>query len=89
MALTLSNSISGNFDPSESSGFFVYALRRDADDMLYFSKVSAASTELGEFYVTMELLYQNSVMVSIMVVMMLVLVKHQLFVMISQRLKNL
>ena len=50
MALTLSNSISGNFDPSESSGFFVYALRRDADDMLHFSKVSAASTELGEFY---------------------------------------
>ena len=50
MALTLSNSISGQFDPSESSGFFVYALRRDADDMLLFSKVSAASTELGEFY---------------------------------------
>jgi len=49
MALTLSNSISGQFDPSESSGFFVYALRRDADDMLLFSKVSAASTELGEF----------------------------------------
>ena len=49
MALTQSNSISGNFDPSESSGFFVYALRRDADDMLHFSKVSAASTELGEF----------------------------------------
>lgn len=50
MALTLSNSISGEFLPSESSGFFVYALRRDAENMLYFSKVSAASTELGEFY---------------------------------------
>ena len=50
MALTLSNSISGQFDPSESSGFFVYALRRDAEGMLLFSKVSAASTELGEFY---------------------------------------
>ena len=50
MALTLSNSISGQFDPSESSGFFVYALRRDAEGMLMFSKVSAASTELGEFY---------------------------------------
>ncbi len=52
MALTLSNSISGEFLPSESSGFFVYALRRDADNMLHFSKVSAASTELGEFYRT-------------------------------------
>jgi len=50
MALTLSNSISGEFLPSESSGFFVYALRRDADHMLYFAKVSAAGTELGEFY---------------------------------------
>ena len=50
MALTLSNSISGEFVPSESSGFFTYALRRDAEHMLYFSKVSAASTELGEFY---------------------------------------
>ena len=52
MALTLSNSISCEFLPSESSGFFVYALRRDAENMLYFSKVSAASTELGEFYRT-------------------------------------
>jgi hypothetical protein len=50
MALTLSNSISGEFLPSESSGFFVYALRRDAEYMLYFAKVSAAGTELGEFY---------------------------------------
>jgi len=46
MALTLSNSISGEFLPSESSGFFVYALRRDAENMLYLAKVSAAGTEL-------------------------------------------
>ena len=52
MALTLSNSISGTFEPSESSGFFVYALRRDDNDMLYFSKVSADSTEVGVFYRT-------------------------------------
>jgi len=52
MALTLSNSISGTFEPSESSGFFVYALSRDADHMLSFAKVSAAGTEIGEFYRT-------------------------------------
>ena len=50
MALTLSNSISGEFIPSESSGFFVYALRRDENHMLHFAKVSAAGTEVGEFY---------------------------------------
>jgi len=50
MALTLSNSISGEFIPSESSGFFVYALRRDENSMLHFAKVSAAGTEVGEFY---------------------------------------
>ena len=89
MALTLSNSISGQFDPSESSGFFVYALRRDADDMLLFSKVSAASTELGEFYRNDGTAIPEFGDGLIMVVMMLVLVKHQLFVMILQLRKNL
>ena len=41
MALTLSNA---HFQPQDSTGYYVYALRRDADDMLYFTKVSTAST---------------------------------------------
>lgn len=42
MALTLSGSYSSSF--SESNGYYVYALRRDEDDMLWLTKVSAAST---------------------------------------------
>jgi hypothetical protein len=42
MALTLSGANSSSF--SESNGYYVYALRRDDDDMLYLTKVSAAST---------------------------------------------
>jgi hypothetical protein len=41
MALTLSNA---HFQPQDSTGYYVYALRRDADDMLFFTKVSTAST---------------------------------------------
>jgi|SRR5210317_1170595 hypothetical protein len=41
MALTLSNA---HFEPKDSTGYYVYALRRDEDDMLWFTKVSAAST---------------------------------------------
>jgi hypothetical protein len=41
MALTLSNA---HFQPKDSTGYYVYALRRDANDMLFFSKVSTAST---------------------------------------------
>jgi len=42
MALTLSGYNSNSF--SDSNGYFVYALRRDEDDMLWLTKVSAAST---------------------------------------------
>ena len=42
MALTLSGANSNSF--SESNGYYVYALRRDEDDMLWVTKVSAAST---------------------------------------------
>ena len=41
MALSLSNS---HFQPKDSKGYYVYALRRDADDMLHLTKVSTAST---------------------------------------------
>ena len=42
MALTLSGANSNSF--SESNGYYVYALRRDEDDMLWVTKVSTAST---------------------------------------------
>ena len=42
MALTLSGANSSSF--SDSNGYYVYALRRDEDDMLWVTKVSAAST---------------------------------------------
>jgi hypothetical protein len=42
MALTLSGYNSSSF--SESNGYYVYALRRDENDMLWFTKVSSAST---------------------------------------------
>tara|TARA_B100000073_G_scaffold18902_1_gene15023 strand:- start:415 stop:765 length:351 start_codon:yes stop_codon:yes gene_type:complete len=41
MAISLSNA---HFSPQDSTGYFVYALRRDDDDMLHFTKVSTAST---------------------------------------------
>ena len=41
MALTLSNQ---HYQPKDSKGYFVYALRRDADHMLHLTKVSTAST---------------------------------------------
>ena len=41
MALTLSNA---HFQPQDSTGHFVYALRRDEYSMLYLTKVSTAST---------------------------------------------
>ena len=41
MAITLSNA---HFSPQDSTGYFVYALRRDEDDMLWLTKVSTAST---------------------------------------------
>ena len=41
MAITLSNA---HFSPKDSTGYFVYALRRDEDDMLWLTKVSTAST---------------------------------------------
>ena len=37
MAISLSNA---HFSPQDSTGYFVYALRRDDDDMLHFTKVS-------------------------------------------------
>jgi len=42
MALTLSGANSSSF--SESNGYYVDALRCDDDDMLWLTKVSAAST---------------------------------------------
>ena len=41
MALTLSNQ---HYQPKDSKGYYVYALRRDTDDMLHLTKVSTAST---------------------------------------------
>lgn len=41
MAISLSNA---HFSPQDSTGYFVYALRRDDDDMLHLTKVSTAST---------------------------------------------
>ena len=41
MALSLSNS---HFQPKDSKGYYVYALRRDSEDMLHLTKVSTAST---------------------------------------------
>ena len=41
MALTLSNA---HFQPEDSKGYYVYALRRDEDHMLHLTKVSTAST---------------------------------------------
>ena len=41
MAISLSNA---HFSPQHSTGYFVYALRRDEDDMLHLTKVSTAST---------------------------------------------
>ena len=41
MALTLSNS---HFQPEDSKGYYVYALRRDENHMLWLTKVSTAST---------------------------------------------
>ena len=41
MALTLSNS---HYQPKDSKGYYVYALRRDSEDMLHLTKVSTAST---------------------------------------------
>lgn len=41
MAISLSNA---HFSPQDSTGYFVYALRRDDDDMLHYTKVSTAST---------------------------------------------
>ena len=41
MAISLSNA---HFSPQDSTGYFVYALRRDDADMLHFTKVSTAST---------------------------------------------
>lgn len=46
MALNLSN-LSGNI--ANSANFFIYALRRDDDDMLILQKVSTASTESVDF----------------------------------------
>ena len=40
MALTLSNA---HFQPEDSKGYYVYALRRDEDHMLHLTKVSTAS----------------------------------------------
>jgi len=42
MALTLSGAIIGPY--SDSNGYYVYALRRDENHMLWFTKVSAAAT---------------------------------------------
>ena len=42
MALTLSGAVIGPY--SDSNGYYVYALRRDSDNMLWLTKVSAAST---------------------------------------------
>ena len=41
MALTLSNS---HYQPKDSKGYYVYALRRDSESMLHLTKVSTAST---------------------------------------------
>ena len=45
MALSQSGSYQG--DISRSNSYWVYALRRDDEGMLYFTKVSSASTETG------------------------------------------
>ena len=45
MAISQSGSYQG--DISRSNSYWVYALRRDGEGMLYFTKVSSASTETG------------------------------------------
>ena len=43
MALTLSNA---HFEPKDSTGYYVYALRRDEDDMLWFRSLRAHGKNL-------------------------------------------
>ena len=64
MALTLSNS---HYQPKDSKGYYVYALRRDSEDMLHLTKVSTASTtETFDPLEQMELKWKGLVTTKIM-----------------------